>query len=82
MKRIIFTKQKECLFLDVYAKTIGLIYDPEENPFAREVLAAAVLLTFALREICIPTYPAAPEKNAPIKKPIAEYKSNINQIKN
>ena len=37
MKRIIFTKQRECLFLDIYANTIGLVYDPEENPFAREV---------------------------------------------
>ena len=37
MKRIIFTKQKECLFLDVYAGTVGLVYDPEENPYAREV---------------------------------------------
>jgi len=37
MKRIIFTKQKECLFLDIYADTVGLVYDPEENHFAREV---------------------------------------------
>ena len=37
MKRIIFTKQKECLFLDIYANTVGLVYDPEDNPFAREV---------------------------------------------
>ncbi len=37
MKRIIFTKQKECLFLDIYANTVGLVYDPEENSFAREV---------------------------------------------
>ena len=37
MKRIIFTKQKECLFLDIYASTVGLVYDPEENPYAREV---------------------------------------------
>ena len=37
MKRIIFTKQKECLFLDIYASTVGLVYDPEENQFAREV---------------------------------------------
>ena len=37
MKRIIFTKQKECLFLYVYVDTIGLVYDPEENPYAREV---------------------------------------------
>jgi hypothetical protein len=38
MKRIIFAKQqKECLFLDVYSGNVGLVYDPEENPFAREV---------------------------------------------
>ena len=37
MKRIIFTKQKECLFLDIYADTVGLVYDPEENSYAREV---------------------------------------------
>ena len=37
MKRIIFTKQRECLFLDVYANTIGLVYDPEEKYYIREV---------------------------------------------
>ena len=37
MKRIIFTKQRECLFLDVYANTIGLVYDPEEEYYIREV---------------------------------------------
>ena len=52
MKRIIFTKQKECLFLDVYAKTIGLIYDPEENPFAREVFCIdAIYFLFIVDQI-------------------------------
>ena len=37
MKRIVFTKQKECLFLDVYADTIGLVYDPEEEYYIREI---------------------------------------------
>ena len=37
MKRIIFTKQKECLFIDVYANTIGLVYDPEEEYYIRDV---------------------------------------------
>ena len=37
MKRIIFTKQRECLFLDVYADTIGLVYDPEEEYYIREI---------------------------------------------
>ena len=37
MKRIIFTKQRECLFLDIYADTVVLVYDPEENSYAREV---------------------------------------------
>ena len=37
MKRIVFTKQRECLFLDVYADTIGLVYDPEEEYYTRDV---------------------------------------------
>ena len=37
MKRIVFTKQRECLFLDVYADTIGLVYDPEEEHYIREI---------------------------------------------
>ena len=37
MKRIIFTKQKECLFINVYANTIGLVYDPEEEYYIRDV---------------------------------------------
>lgn len=37
MKRIIFTKQKECLFIDVYANIIGLVYDPEEEYYTRDV---------------------------------------------
>ena len=37
MKRIVFTKQRECLFLDVYADTIGLVYDPEEEYYIREI---------------------------------------------
>ena len=37
MTRIIFTKQRECLFLDVYANTIGLVYDPEEEYYIRDI---------------------------------------------
>ena len=38
MKRIVFTKQRECLFLDVYANTIGLVYDPEEEYYIRDII--------------------------------------------
>ena len=37
MKRIRFTKQRECLFLDIYANTIGLVYDPEEEYYIRDI---------------------------------------------
>ena len=37
------------------------------NPDCRLDLAASAVLTFAFTEINIPTYPATPERKAPIK---------------
>ena len=52
-----------------------------DKPSAKLELAACVVLTFDRTDMFIPTYPAAPEKKAPIKKPIPELRSNISQIK-
>src|SRR6056300_210141 len=41
------------------------------KPFAKPFLLASVVLTFARTEITIPTYPARPERVAPIKYPAA-----------
>ena len=52
-----------------------------DNPSAKLELAACVVLTLALTDMFMPTYPAAPEKKAPIKKPTAELKPKISHIK-
>ena len=39
------------------------------NPDWRLCLDASAVLTFAFTDISIPTYPATPDKNAPIKYP-------------
>ena len=39
------------------------------NPACKLFLEASAVLTFAFTEINIPTYPATPDKKAPIKYP-------------
>ena len=52
-----------------------------DKPSAKLELAACVVLTLDLTDMFIPTQPAAPEKTAPIKKPIPEDKPKTIQIR-
>ena len=51
------------------------------KPCAKLCIADCVVRTLDLTEIFIPTKPAAPEKKAPMKKPIPELRPKIIQIK-
>ena len=51
-----------------------------ERPFAKPFLEASAVLTFAWTETNIPTYPAIPDKKAPIKYPRPTNGLNTKQI--
>ena len=51
------------------------------KPCAKPFLLASAVLTLALTEITIPTYPATPDKVAPIKYPAATKGLNKTEIK-
>ena len=65
IKTAIANKAKPATSKPVIAPDLNAIVKPDCKLF----LAASAVRTLALTEINIPTYPATPDKNAPIKYP-------------